>query len=469
MKKASKLWLAALTIFTLMLCATPAEAQSSRYDRLDGVELRVLLTGSSSAKAYTITINGDYSIVDADDPDDVYAEIDSGTVTFYAYGSNDYSCEVDGEEYDSSSPFMAVPYNVDDYFTYNGTSYRGCFKAMHSGSYYYAINQINIELYLYGVVGRELGYGYNDDATMAQAVAARSYALSSYSSKNVYYDLTNTTSSQVYGGKSAETQKIIDAVDETCGMILEYRGDVVQTYYSSNMGGHTENIENVWVSDDVPITGVPSPHDALAGNYSSYGASTYSWVVEYTPSELVALANSYGKTDIGTYKGISYSTTLNGKTSVSGRAMTVTISGSKGSVTATKDSIRSLLNLKSTLITISDNSSGSSAAYIKGADGQAISFSTLNDVYAVGSSGGTMKANGSNSSLYVVGSSGVAAELDKTAGTGDTIVINGRGYGHGVGLSQFGAIAMGDDGYTWDEIIEHYFCTNNGIELVEAY
>ncbi|MBS1347955.1 MAG: hypothetical protein HP052_00535 [Firmicutes bacterium] len=100
MKKASKLWLAALTIFTLMLCAAPAEAQSSRYDRLDGVELRVLLTGSSSAKAYTITINGDYSIVDADDPDDVYAEIDSGTVTFYAYGPNDYSCEVDGEEYD---------------------------------------------------------------------------------------------------------------------------------------------------------------------------------------------------------------------------------------------------------------------------------------------------------------------------------------------------------------------------------
>ena len=49
------------------------------------------------------------------------------------------------------------------------------------------------------------------------------------------------------------------------------------------------------------------------------------------------------------------------------------------------------------------------------------------------------------------------------------IVISGRGYGHGVGLSQFGAIAMGDDGYTWDEIIEHYFCSDNGIELVKAY
>ncbi len=470
MKKASKFWLAILTVFTLMICASPAEAKTERYDRLDGVEVRVLLNGSSSARSYTITIgDGDYEIVDANDPDDVYAEISSGSVTFYADSSRSYRCEVNGEVYTSSSPFMAVPYNSDDYFIYNGTSYRGCFKAMHSGSYYYAINQINIELYLYGVVGRELGYGYNDEATMAQAVAARSYALSSYSSSNTYYDMTNTTSSQVYGGKSAETQKIIDAVDETCGMILEYQGEAVQTYYSSNMGGHTENIENVWVSDEVPIKGVPSPHDALAGNYSSYGASTYSWTVEYTPEELVSLANSYGDTDIGTYTGISYSTTLNGVTSVSGRAMTVTISGTRGSVTATKDSIRSLLNLKSTLITIADNSSGSSAAYIKGADGQAINFSDLNDVYAVGSSGGTMKVNGSNSSLYVIGGNGITSELDKTGGTGDTIVISGRGYGHGVGLSQFGAIAMGDDGYTWDEIIEHYFCSDNGIELVKAY
>ena len=96
-------------------------------------------------------------------------------------------------------------------------------------------------------------------------------------------------------------------------------------------------------------------------------------------------------------------------------------------------------------------------------------FSDLNDVYAVGSSGGTMKVNGSNSSLYVIGGNGITSELDKTGGTGDTIVISGRGYGHGVGLSQFGAIAMGDDGYTWDEIIEHYFCSDNGIELVKAY
>lgn len=469
MKKASKLCLTALLSCALLFCALPAEASSGRYDRLDGVEVRVMLTGSSSASSYSITVNGDYELVSADDPDYVYAEISSGErIVFSSGGSRDYRCEAAGESFSSSSPFMAVPERADDYFTYNGSSYRGCFKAMHSGSYYYAINQINIELYLYGVVGRELGYGYNEDATMAQAVAARSYALANYSDSNVYYDLTTTTSSQVYGGMSAETQSIIDAVDGTCGMILEYRGEPVHTYYSSNMGGHTENIENVWVSDAIPIRGVPSPHDALAGNYSSYGASTYSWTVEYTPAELVALANSYGDTDIGAYQGISYSTTLNGQTSVSGRAMTVTISGSRGSVTATKDNIRSLLDLKSTLITISDGSSGGDV-YVKGADGQTVSLDSLDDLYAVSSGGGTMKANGGSSVLYVAGSSGVVSELREGGAGSGNIVISGRGYGHGVGLSQFGAIAMGDDGYTWDEIIEHYFCSDNGIELVEAY
>ena len=221
----------------------------------------------------------------------------------------------------------------------------------------------------------------------------------------------------------------------------------------------------------MPIRGVPSPHDAWAANYGSYGASTYSWTVEYTPQELVALANSYGGTDIGTYQGISYSTTLNGKTSVSGRAMTVTITGSKGSVTATKDNIRSLLDLKSTLITISDGSSGTSATYIKGSDGQAIAFDDLSEVYAVSGSGGVMKANGDETTLYVAGSSGVASVVNKTTANSSSgnIIISGKGYGHGVGLSQFGAIGMGDDGYSWREIIEHYFCQGNGIKLVELY
>ena len=113
--------------------------------------------------------------------------------------------------------------------------------------------------YLYGVVGKEIGYGYHIEATKAQAVAARSYAIGNISSRNTYYDVTATTSSQVYGGYSGETSRMREAVGRYQGMVLTYNDAVIQAYFSSNAGGYTENIENVWVSDAVPIKGVPSP------------------------------------------------------------------------------------------------------------------------------------------------------------------------------------------------------------------
>ncbi len=470
-KKFAKITAMLIIVLACLLVAPAAMAATTDdYEDLPGQEVRVLLYGSGTATSYSITIgSGNYYIVEADNPNNVIAEADSGKITFNYLGSNSYSVEVGGETFSGRRPFMAAPESADDYFLYDSAAYRGCFKAIHSGSYYYAINQINVELYLYGVVGKEIGYNYSDDSTMAQAVAARSYALANYSSSNVYYDMTNTTSSQVYGGKSAESDKIIKAVDNTCGMVLMYSGDYVHTYYSSNMGGYTENIENVWSSDEVPIKGVPSPYDAKAGNYSSYGASTYSWVVEYTPAQMVTLANAYGKTDIGEYKSIAFSTSLNGVESVSGRLMSVTIYGTKGQVSASKDSIRSLLNLKSTLVTIADNVNGKVSAYVAGEKNQNVGINDINTLLAADASGATMAINGDKSSFYVNNGSNAAVEVSKKAKTGNTIVISGKGYGHGVGLSQFGAIAMGDDGYGWDEIIEHYFCNNTGIKLVEDY
>lgn len=460
-----------LALSLAMLLALPAAAQARvlDYEDVPGEEVRVLLLGSSSAASFTVSVgSGDYYIASADDPDDALYDLSSGSVTFYTNGPNSYSVSSGNFSDSGVGPYLLVPESAADYFVFNGNPYRGCFKAVNSGVYYYAVNQIKVELYLYGVVGREIGYGYHSDAIMAQAVAARTYALGNCSPSHVYYDLTSTTSSQVYGGKNAESERIIEAVDETCGQALMYEGRYIAAYYSSNAGGYTENVENVWVSNAVPLRGVPSPHDSWAGNYSSYGASTYSWTVEYTPAQLVDLANSYGKTDIGTYKSISMSLACDGQTSVSGRAMSVTISGSKGSVTAKKDAVRSLLNLKSSLITITDQTTQKVGAYIKGSGSTAITLPALDSLYAMSKGGGVMLANGSNSSVYVRGATKIA-ELPKKAGTGNTIVINGRGYGHGVGMSQFGAIAMADDGYDWEEIVEHYYCQKTGIELTEAY
>ena len=433
-----------------------------------GYNIRVLLKTSSTTNNHTITISeGKYYIVHESNPRNILAEVWAGESITFSYSSGTYSYSCNKGSSNGREIFLAIAENADSKFTFDNNQYRGGFKVMSNDTYTYAINVIDIELYLYGVIGRELGYNYHIEALKAQAVASRSYALGNISSNNTYYDVTATTASQVYDGSKAENDSTHRAVDATYGMVLLYDQKVVPAYFSSNAGGHTEDIEKVWTSDDIPLKGVSSTYDSRAGNYSSYGASCYSWLVEYTPKELVTLANTYGKTDIGSYRSISMSTSNAGQTSVSGRAMIVTITGSSGSVNATKDNIRNLLSLKSTLIRIDDNVNNPTVAYVIDKGGEKFALSSLTELFAIGADFIKMNANADEKSIYVVNQNGVT-EISKTKTVSDKIVISGNGYGHGVGMSQWGAIAMADDGYKWDDIIKHYYC-NNGIKLASYY
>ena len=451
-----------MTFALLLVIAFPVLA----VDELSGHDVRVLLSSSSSSRSYTVRIEaGEYLVLD--DRGKEVGYIDTMQDVTFSYEEDRYWVEWEDDVVESRHPLTLYPDDTESQISLNGKTYRGGFKLMMNGDYCYGINVVDIELYLYGVVGREMGYNYHTEATKAQAVASRSYALANCSSDNVYYDVTATTASQVYGGCSAETDAIIQAVDDTRGQVLFYKKEIVPAFFSSNAGGYTENIENVWVSDTYPIVGVPSPYDSQAGRYSSYGASCYSWTVEYTTDDLVRLANSYGKVDIGSYRGIEVLQSYNGQTSVSGRAMQVTIYGTKNSVTATKDAIRTLLNLKSTFITVSDGSNGPVAGYVLDGNGQAEAWESFDALYAIGASEATMLANGDKTSFYVYSASGVQ-EVGKNSTSSQGIVISGKGYGHGVGLSQWGAIAMADAGYSWEEIITHYYC-QDGIEIVAYY
>ncbi len=465
--------LTAVLMLLLMLILAPfaqAKRAAEPYEG-SGYQVRILLSSSTAASTTIRISSGEYLILNGDD--DVLATVEEGESVRLSCSSGGVEYSTDSDDgYDSE--IYVLPVDADCLFTYNGTSYRGGFRLAKNGNYYYAINIVDVELYLYGVIGRELGYSYHIEALKAQAVASRSYALANIKSTNTYYDMSATTSSQVYGGYNGESSSTRQAVDDTYAMTIMYHGKPVEAYFSSNAGGYTEDIEKVWYSDAVPIKGVPSPYDKYAGNYSSYGAACYSWTVTYSADKLVSLANAYGKTDIGEFESISMLTSYNGQTSVSDRAMIVTITGSKGKVSATKDNIRSLLNLKSTLITIEEVGGGSAAdsvaGYVLGRGNQLKAWSDFGDLFAMGHSLAKMKANGDADSFYVINGSGQVKKVDKTAATGasgDSVVIRGYGYGHGVGMSQWGAIAMADDGYDWEEIIEHYYCS--GGPEIEAY
>ena len=126
---------------------------------------------------------------------------------------------------------------------------------------------INVEDYIKGVLYHEVSHHWPMEALKAQAVAARTYALSSISPTGKPYDVTNDIYSQVYGGKDSERYRTDLAVDYTRGQVLTYDGKIFPAYFHATCGGMTEDAQALWHLPDIPpLRGVPcgfcatSPH-----------------------------------------------------------------------------------------------------------------------------------------------------------------------------------------------------------------
>jgi stage II sporulation protein D len=132
-----------------------------------------------------------------------------------------------------------------------------------------AINAVEIEDYLKGVVAKESPASWPIEALRAQSVAARSFAIATPVRGNGF-DQYDDTRSQVYGGVSAEHPRTNQAVDATRSQVVLYNGKVAQTFFFSTSGGHTENNELSSLGfggTPIPyLRGVPDPYEAEAGS-----------------------------------------------------------------------------------------------------------------------------------------------------------------------------------------------------------
>jgi stage II sporulation protein D len=128
-----------------------------------------------------------------------------------------------------------------------------------------AVNALSLDDYVMGVVPGEMPSSWLPEALKAQAVAARSYALTTDAGGEVF-DQYPDTRSQVYRGMSSEVASTNAAVRETANQVVTYEGQVAVTYFFSTSGGETENIENVWPgSQPAPyLRGVEDPYDKIA-------------------------------------------------------------------------------------------------------------------------------------------------------------------------------------------------------------
>jgi stage II sporulation protein D len=214
--------------------------------------------------------------------------------------------------------------------TLAGHPYRGALQVQRVDQRAQVVDVVSIDAYVRGVVNEEVPDDWPLEAIKAQAVAARSYALSTGRDRETLYA---DTRSQVYGGIDAETKSGDAAVAATKRQVLKYDGKIATTFFYSSSGGRTANVTDVFSTPDpIPyLVAVPDPDDKFSP-YHRWGP------VVLTATKVSRALGVPGTTDLRTVPA-------------SGRARTIVATGKKGETSVAAADVRAALGLRSTWIT----------------------------------------------------------------------------------------------------------------------
>jgi stage II sporulation protein D len=309
-----------------------------------------------------------------------------------------------------------LPKKDNSYLFLNGKPYRGALEVVLSPKYSQSenpeslmvLNIVYVEDYLKGVVPAEIGKLRDEEieALKAQAIAARTYSLSrlgQYESSG--YDLEASVVDQVYNGVEGEIPLVNEAIKDTKGRVLVYGKKLIHAYYHANCGGRTEYIERVW---DKPPESYLIPVDD--NDFCSW-AKNYNWEETWRKEDLERnLTLFLDSCEVLPPGGFGNLVDLVVKErSPSGRIELLDVVTDSGTYPIYRDKIRWALK--------------------RGSDHNLILPSTLFDL--------EIQRGFDNSIQWVT--------------------AKGHGNGHGVGMCQTGAIGMARKGYTYKEILAHYY------------
>ena len=326
---------------------------------------------------------------------------------------------------------------------HRGYRYYGGFAFLRArGGNISVINIVNIEDYVKGCVGWEIGSDKPLEAIKAQAVCARTYAAMQTRHRAQGFDVCATDDCQVYRGLASANATTNRAVDETAGVYLYYNGGYAEAYYYSCNGGASEDAKNVWGNDVGYLKGKADPYEA---NVASRIAN-YNWTATFTKSELTAKLEAKG-VSIGTVQNVYVS-----EYTPSGNVYALTFVGASGTKTFYREACRTTLGLRSMRFT---TGADAGSYYINGGT---VSVTGVRGVYTI-SGGGTVAQHSAGAGDTYVATSGGTAKLapDAPAAGADTFTFTGSGWGHNVGLSQWGATAMAELGCGYRDILQFYY------------
>ena len=360
---------------------------------------------------------------------------------------------------------------------FKGYKYKGGFEYVRptDDPLLRVINVVDIEDYVKGVVPYEMGIDWPMAAMEAQAVCARTVAARTTKHLSLYgFDVCATTDCQVYNGTNRATDDSDEAVDNTEGECMYYDGQLIEAVYHASNGGATEDAAVVWGGVRPYLVGKMDPYEELVD------IPNYEWSVTYTAEQLtwILTEKGYSVGDIVDVYISEYSDMAN--------VAAVTFVDEDGyKLTFTGDNARTIFysstfnkSVRSLRFVIEGGSGSSERPAISGGDkknnavyvnSKSNKLTALEGLVAIAAGG--KKAELEGDSWYALtadgkeeielGSSSVKKSSKTTTSASKHIsgsfTIHGIGNGHNVGMSQYGARAMAEDGYDYDEILEFYY------------
>lgn len=396
------------TAFPMMPAPAPARTVSS-------APIRVLVAGAASSAEIVAT--GRWTAIGRDGSSLAAGADDAHWVVSMRGGRVRLANIDDGRASSLESPLTIRALDARSRVIANGKAYRGELLVVASGDELVVVNRLPIEEYLRGVVPLEIGERQAGEraAVEAQAIAARSYAYT-HLAPSRRFDVRATVDDQVYGGAGAERPVSDAAVAATAGQVLRYAGRIADTPYHSTCGGMTAEPGEVWTGE----AGAPylrRVDDHIPGSRRAYCdiSPRYDWVREMSGDAIGAAVTRYLKSRGATRAiGTARALRIESRTP-SGRVGSLAIEGSEGETTLRGNAIR----------------------------------------YALRAAGGELL----NSTYFSIESSGSSVEAGGGGERGGRrrFTLRGHGYGHGIGMCQWGAIGRARAGQDAVTILQTYY------------
>ncbi len=429
-----------LISFGLAGCAGPKRTQPVETEPLPGPEpaagIPTLLAVGLLEKAKSLELSADGPALVLDGA--------SGRRLARLDGAGKVICKLDGRKVawqagglrGTSETVILQPLDPGHRVTHGESEYRGEFlvRPTPGGGGLTLVNNLDLESYLLGVVPWEIGrHKRNRMAALeAQAVAARTYTLSHLGTrKSRGFDLYASVQDQVYKGSADEDPLCNLAVDNTAGLVLRFEGQEIEAYYSACCGGVSSNIEEVWARGPQPY--LISKPDSPGADEDAYCSTSrhFHWREVWTAKRLEEILQK----SLPEY--VKYMTQP-GRTDWAGPVFTPR----DGSASA--DRPGGLRNLE----ILARTTSGRVAQ---------LAVTTDAGVYHVRGDRVRWVLKPSDGNPFILRSAMFEVELVRDGDHLVEVATRGRGYGHGIGLCQTGALVMAEQGNNVREILAHYY------------